>query len=76
MIGAIVARFYYKILTIEHVFMIGCVAIYSFSLYVTVDMPVFHFWHLNKVFNNKTNELDGVFQSALGAVRIRAIVGV
>ena len=54
MIGAIVARIYYKILTIDHVFMIGCAAIYSLCLYVIVDRSVFLFKHLNKVLYDKT----------------------
>jgi len=58
MIGAIVARIYYKILTIEHVFMIGCTAIYSLSLYVIVDWSVFLFKHLNKVLHDKTINTD------------------
>ena len=76
MIGAIVARFYYKILTIDHVFMIGCAAIYSLSLYVIVDRSVFHFWHLNKVLYDRTIDTERLFQSVLRTVRIRAIVGV
>ena len=76
MIGAIVARIYYKILTIDHVFMIECAAIYSLSLYVTVDRSVFLFKHLNKVLCDRKIDTDRVFQSVLRTVRIRAIVGV
>ena len=43
MIGAIVARIYYKILTIEDIFLIGCTAICSLSLYVTVGKPFLSF---------------------------------
>jgi hypothetical protein len=58
MIGAIVARIYYKILTIDHVFMIGCAAIYSLSLYVIVDWSIFHLQHLNKVLYDRTIDND------------------
>jgi hypothetical protein len=55
MIGAIVARIYYKILTIEDIFLIGCTAICSLSLYVTVGKPVLFFQGLNKHFSNMDN---------------------
>jgi len=45
MIDAIVARIYYKILTIDDISKIECTAICSLLLYVIVEPSVFHFQH-------------------------------
>ena len=55
MIGAIVARIYYKILTIENISLIGRAAICSLSLYVTVGKPVLFFQELNNHFSQMDN---------------------
>jgi len=76
MIEAIVARIYYKILTIENIFLIGRAAICSLFLYVIVGWSVFGPAHPKKDLQDWTNESSGRFQCHLRLVRIRAIVGV
>ena len=81
MIEAIVARIYYKILTIEHVFSIGHAAICRLFLYVIVGWSVFGLPHLIKdskdcANDSRANDSTGSFQCDVRLVKIRALVGV
>jgi len=76
MIESIVARIYYKILTIENIFFIKHAAICSLFLYVIVGWSVFGLPHPKKNSQDWTNEPTGDFQCHVRLVKIRALVGV